>query len=338
MSNEIVIIGFFILIVAIFIYFIKNFKSFLDFFYRIRNKKIFIVIYVVVILLFLVVFMIYIYLKIIAIKKNINMYENSKINNEMFVIYDEMMEKENAFYENAINFDYQNQNSKIPYIPEGFEYLEGEWNNGYVIKDESGNEYVWVPCTNKEDDEILKLEKNNFENPAYISKDICVDEEYEEFIISALENGGFYISRYEIGNEDNKPVSKYGAEVWTDLTRSEAIEIIDTMYENVNCKLINGYAYDTTLSWIKNNNEITIDKIDISKDEKIYSGRNNYNNIYDFIDNIMEFTLETSYENVVIRGFSYKSANEKSSRYTIFENETFFDEVSLIGFRTIIYK
>jgi len=36
-----------------------------------------------------------------------------------------------------------------PYIPTGFKYKEGAWNNGYTIIGETtsvGDEFVWVPC------------------------------------------------------------------------------------------------------------------------------------------------------------------------------------------------
>jgi hypothetical protein len=254
----------------------------------------------------------------------------------MFAEFDKKIEEENLFYKNVINENYINQNSMNPYIFEGFEYVEGEWNTGFVIQDENKNQFVWVPCTNLKDENILKLEKSNFKSQAEISKDMCADDEYEEFMLSALENGGFYISRYEIGNEENKPVSKENVNVWTSLTRQEAIEISNSMYDNINSKLINGYAYDTTLSWIEKNNNVSADKVDVR--ENVYTGRNQYNNIYDFTDNIMEYTLERFYDTVIIRGFAYSKENEDESRYAINEDEDYFDYVSLIGFRTILYK
>lgn len=32
-----------------------------------------------------------------------------------------------------------------PPIPEGWEYVEGDWNNGFTIQDSKGNQFVWVP-------------------------------------------------------------------------------------------------------------------------------------------------------------------------------------------------
>ena len=161
-----------------------------------------------------------------------------------------------------------------------------------------------------------------------------------------MENGGFYISRYEIGKEDGKPVSKKGVEIWSDITKDEAKNVIKTMYDdnNLNCELINGYAYDTTLEWIKNSNELEYDIVDLSKNEKIYSGRKEYNKINDFIDNVLELSTEILYDNVVIRGFS--SSDEEingvkfcdESRYTIFENNKMVSLVDALAFRIILYK
>ena len=32
-----------------------------------------------------------------------------------------------------------------PPIPEGWKHVVGEWNNGFVILDSKGNNFVWVP-------------------------------------------------------------------------------------------------------------------------------------------------------------------------------------------------
>ena len=73
-----------------------------------------------------------------------------------------------------------------PYIPNGFTYKEGTWDTGYVIVDNNGNEYVWVPCSNKVNGNIPKLEKVIFSNETFISKDICINEGCEKFLTNAL--------------------------------------------------------------------------------------------------------------------------------------------------------
>lgn len=341
MNIRVLTIGIFIIIISLIIYFVKNSKEILNDFEKIKNRNIFKILKIILIILLGVII---VYLMGKAVNKlyiGIDYYKSSKENNKMFEIADNKILTENNFYKAAMEKDYENQNSKIPYIPNGFKKLEGEWNTGFVIQDENGNEYVWIPCTNRDDAEIIKLQRNNyleFDRSFFISKDNCYNEEYEKFINSALENGGFYISRYEIGIENNKPVSKPGVEVLSDVTRKEAENIINQMYDNINCELINGYAYDTTLSWITKNNDINFYKIDASDNKKIYTGRNKNNNIFDFIDNILEFSLETNYDTVVIRGFAYENSIEGRSRYTILNDDKFFDYMSLIALRTVIYK
>lgn len=299
------------------------------------KSKCFRIIYGIIMIIFIVFFVKYEYNEILLIKRYISFYKDTRKNDIFFLEFDKKIEQENEFYKNAINLNYESILSEIPYIPEGFEYVEGEWSSGFVVQDENKNQYVWIPCGNRENNEILKLEKNNFKKPAFISKDSCVDDEYEEFITSTLKNGGFYISRYEIGKEENNPVSKSQVEVWTNITKKEAVEVISKMYENINCKLINGYAYDTTLSWIKKNNIIQASKIE---SENILTGRQEYNNIYDFCDNIMEFSQEISYGSPVIRGFLDDENNSNESRYTIFEDERTFAGTRLIAIRTVLYK
>lgn len=335
MSSGVITIGITIVIISIVIFLIENFKDVLEFIDKVKNKKYFKIIYTIVICIILILFVKCIYKEILSIKFNIDFYKTSVENSKMFAGVDEKIHEENKFYKNAINQNYENQNSQNPYIPEGFEYLEGEWNNGFVIQDKNQNEYVWVPCSNKENEEIIKLEKNNLNNPAFISKDYCADEEYENFITSALENGGFYISRYEIGNENNIPVSKPNVEVWTNLTRSKAIELSNGMYQNINSKLINGYAYDTTLSWIMKNNNIVENKVNIENQEKIYTGREKCNNVYDFLDNVMEHTLELNYDTSIVRGFLDEDTD---CRYSIFENQEQFSNNTPLAFRTVLYK
>ena len=340
MEKNILLLGIWIFFISIVIYCIKNYSEVIDYCEKIKNKKITKVIIIIIVICIIILSGFVISKNIKSIIQNWELYKYGNEKEKMFVEYDNKIKEENEFYKNAINSKYENQNSKQPYIIDGFEYVEGTWDTGFVIQDEDKNQYVWVPCTNIKSDEIPILEKRNFANPAFISKDLCVDQEYEKFLISSLENGGFYISRYEIGKEDDKPVSKPNTVVWNSVTRNEAIQIIDGMYENINCELINGYAYDTVLSWINMNNDVDIYEIDIQyyEKEKIYTGRNSYKNIFDLTDNVMEITQENSYETVIVRGNSKTSTYKNSSRYSILENEIFFDESSILGFRTILYK
>ena len=341
-----------IIFITIFIYVVKKLKYILKIIEKYKNKKIIKYIFFIIFTLIIIFFAKCIYSKIIVIRDSIELYQISKKDDLMFSEYDKKILEEIHFYQDIMNQNFENQKYSEPYIPEGFSYVEGSWNNGFVIQDNSQNQYVWVPCTNKDYLNIEKLQRINFSHKTLISKDLCNNENYKKFLQSALENGGFYISRFEIGKEDNYPVSKKNVEIWKDVTNDEAKKIIDTMYDNINCELMNGYAYDTTISWLMNTNELKVNIIDVEGKDKFYTGKMSYNNIYDFTDNIMELTSEIYYSLVVIRGFPYEITQdykqsvlqqlgyiiEDVERFCIIDTENCFLTSTVLGFRTILYK
>lgn len=338
-------LGIVVVVLALVIYLVKNKEEIFNFLNsRIQNKKLFCkVIYFLIILGVLCCIVILIRSCILFIKTN----NISKENEQLFEEADEKISKENDVYKELMGNEYENQNYKEPYSLEGFSYVEGNWENGYVVQDENGNQYVWIPCTNKNINNIVKLQRRNKCAIPFINYTSCYNESYEEFLKSALENGGFYISRYEIGKEENLPVSKSGVEVWSNITRDEAIDIVNSMYTNINCELINGYAYDTTLKWIEDCSNLKIEckNVEVKKDEAILSGRTINNNIYDFCDNVLEYSLENLYDTIVIRGFmnsnSTKYTNNifsKENRYCIQPEDSSFGIITPIAMRTVLYK
>lgn len=103
----------------------------------------------------------------------------------------------------------------------------GEWNTGFIIQDENENQFVWIPVSNKDIIGTQKLLKKDFKIGPIISKETCLDDNYEAFIESALENGGFYISRYEIGIKDGKVVSKNNIKLEQEFNKTQIIEKIN---------------------------------------------------------------------------------------------------------------
>lgn len=338
-------IGIFIVVLSIIIYLIKNRKNIYNFVNsKIKNKNLFLkIIYVIIVLLIILCVGILIRMNILSIKRPSIIEENAK----SFEEDDKKIEKENDIYKELIKKDYENQKYDEPYILDGFSYVEGTWQDGYVIQDEMENQYVWVPCTNKTINECRKLQRKNENAVPFINYTSCYNESYEEFIKSALENGGFYISRYEIGYENGKPVSKKDVEIWDNITREEAINIVDSMYTDINCELINGYAYDTAQKWIKSSirKNINPEIVEISKEKKILTGRSQNNNIYDFCDNVLEYSLENLYDTIIVRGFLNSNSTEytnnlfsKESRYCIQIEDSSFGGITPITMRTILYK
>lgn len=253
-------------------------------------------------------------------------------------------QEESEYYKKAIEADYKNQKYDEPYIPKGFEYVEGTWNTGYVIQDENENQYVWIPCTNKDIAEVTKLARRNFVNNAYMSKDLCYDPECEDFIRSALENGGYYIARFEIGQEDNKAVSKKNTKIWTYINKEEAKEVIK-QFDNsgIRISLMNSYSYDTAFEWIINTNEeVTYGIIKSDQDNNRYTGNKEYNNIYDLFDTTYEMTTEIYSEHRVISrgpsGIYNDIMNEENIKRLDNRGSILWEKADNLAFRTILYK
>ena len=308
------------------------------------NKKIKIVLLYII----KIAFSILIFVLILKNVNEVNDYFVSKKYSEEFELMNNKIQEEENFYKNMIDNEYDVQGL---YIPENFKYVEGTIQTGYVIEDINKNQYVWVPCSNKETDEYVKLQKSNFGKIAFFYKEGCYDIEYKDFIKSALKYGGFYISRFEIGNEEGRPVSKNGAEVYNNISRNQAKQIVDNMYnenDEIKCEIINGFAYDTTLLWIQKDNEIRIFSEDYSEVNITKSGRNEaYNNIFDITDNMLEITLENYYDTVIARGNSMNDSinsltgNKYSieSRHAIInEDETLTFLKDSLAVRTVLYK
>ena len=333
MRKETITLGIIIFVVSIIIYFIKNNKIIIEKFKYVNYVFVVFLIGMITCALF----------SVNKIRHNISLYFLNKSNSNLYDEYDDLINEEKEYYDFIININYDENNKyKQPFVPDNFNYVDGEWDTGFVIEDEKGNQFVWVPCTSNEESSVPKLQKRYFSNNPLISINQCYDVNYKDFLSSALSNGGFYISRYEIGKENNNPVSKQGALLWTNITQEEAINISEQMYNNetVNSTLINGYAYDTAIQWIKDSNIVIQNDIDIN--DNYYAGRKDYNNIYDLFDNILELTVEKNYDTVITRGMYNPDVFEKYEdlinhfelRYSILENTKY----NYVGFRTVLYK
>lgn len=199
--------------------------------------------------------------------------------------------------------------SKDPYMPNNFEHTEGEVNTGYVIRDTNlGNEFVWVPvksgsfevyveATNS-NNEILKSETKTI-NISELTRDIKGREanyysSWEElegdisdkksiayFKNSVVQNGGFYIGRYEMGmpgqksgdapvlensaksrNVKGTPVCIANVMPWNYIDWSQAKENLESMYNSdVQSAMLNSYARTTTLNWFMDTGVKTFDEL-----------------------------------------------------------------------------
>lgn len=246
--------------------------------------------------------------------------------------------------------------ASTPYIPEGFEHVEGEPDTGYVIKDKYDNEFVWVPVPSG-----IPTRNTNFDGDYEDSTDTST-----ELVNSIASYYGFYVARYEASKSAGNRVAVIpDADPWTNITYKKAEEyskkmVEDYRYEDdIKTSIINSYAWDTTLEWINKSVENYSTKLDYGN----YSGEvaktgetssDKVNNVCDLSGNVREWTSEV-YKNVpkttpsnstnsqntetvtsyrVIRGGSanISSTAARHQGYSELQEDAYW------GFRVILYK
>ena len=180
----------------------------------------------------------------------------------------------------------------IVWIPGGFGVADDSGVNvedGVVIEDNAGNQFVWIPVgeykVTTEKNSTGKLTNNLtrrswgandvVQEPTEVNEDEVIEgyyygegatqdkdenpittvakEQIEVFKASATSKGGFYIGRYEQG-EGN--VCKAGVNAYTNVTRNKAKEQSEAMYKDndfVVSELISSYAWDTALNFMCQN-------------------------------------------------------------------------------------
>ena len=177
---------------------------------------------------------------------------------------------------------------KNPVIPQGFKavdegtatwtYTDGTetevtgWNEGLVIQDTIGNEFVWVPVDGK------NVEYKKWCTIGKSYSDSSISDDTSE--IPVTENSqidtyqGFYVARYEAGlttetleqnaetnnNTDSTAVSKPGTKIWNYIDYNNANTVAQAMINNsatygtTKSGLITGTQWDTIMRWYQNSN------------------------------------------------------------------------------------
>lgn len=166
--------------------------------------------------------------------------------------------------------------SKLPPLGGELSYKEGTLEDGYVVTDNAGNEYVWIQVdgiygedgTDTTNQVLLgryDFAENGTVTPysgSYIEETPeehassgytnAVAKNITRFINSVRDNGGFYIARYEASQgTDGKAESKYGKTPWTNIMQTEASTASQNKYNKIQSDLINSYAWDTALLFIQ---------------------------------------------------------------------------------------
>ena len=257
---------------------------------------------------------------------------------------------------------------KNPFVPQGFAYVTGEWNTGFVIADEFGNEFTWVPVGWLESNGTLdgisfdsKFGLRNWYNYDF-SKEGW-HEEVPSYILTSINTwGGFYFSSYTASIENGKIVFKIGYLPLIKKSFDEAMELEATFKTNsaeVNHCLMLGSAYDSVCQWIiqdktKTKSEIVDDSTylgNYANNEKYHSkveevellptGSNPdwcIKNIYDLAGNVVEFTQEKHNNGrIVLRGGNYRVVGRYYPIADRYFREPSSRTVNLASFRSMLF-
>ncbi|MDD3303826.1 MAG: hypothetical protein PHP54_02820 [Clostridia bacterium] len=273
---------------------------------------------------------------------------------------------------------YYLMDGKLAMIPKGFavstKINEQSIDNGLVILDEIGNEFVWVPVDN-----IADFERVDWPVQLRTVAETPEDEATTEYMAmkeSVSLYKGYYIARYEAGipsttssttiNHNTKvdgsikPVSKKGAGVWNFISwgtsantvspGNGAVTVARAMYPNDSRNqtgVISTLCYD--VQW-----DMALRLIE--KKDPIYpgdsTGKGNYtgkisttgdkseyqrNNIYDMAGNMFEYTMASYNSNTkVVRGGSYIWVDSKvPAGYR--DGRSYADIYESLGFRVALY-
>lgn len=264
-------------------------------------------------------------------------------------------EKFNVYFTNYVN----------PPIPEGWEHVEGEWNNGFVIQDFKGNQFVWVPVGFLDANGTLdgtnffeKFGRRNYQDDKFSDGEF--NEELEEELRKQWESvqkyGGFYISRYNISRSKTcEAKSVKGAMPWRNINWFDAMEAAKTFGDGVSVKshLPYGAEYDSVLEWFIKSKARTTDEIASdstqwgnfwnTKDsprEVVKTGRCkewSTNGIYDLAGNVDEWTQEKKESScrVVRGGIYYYDGSDFPVAYRIYFNPNYI--YFFTGFRATLF-
>ena len=196
----------------------------------------------------------------------------------LFLYLYNLNKKSNIINENSVSE--VNKIEKIneynnPIVPNGFKKVETEsaswklensvpkgWNNGLIIEDEIGNQFVWVPVDSVENYNSLIYRNPNSKTSYGLSNG---DE------LSQLQKySGFYVARYEAGvpkemqnnlknisEQTNDivgiPVSKKGIIPWNYISKENVEKSADNMYSNeyVSSGLLRAKQWVHINSWLQ---------------------------------------------------------------------------------------
>ena len=223
-----------------------------------------------------------------------------------------------------------------PPIPEGWEHVEGEWSDGFVIQDSKGNQFVWVPVGFLDANGTLdgtnfseKFGRRNYKDNEFSDGEFNekLEEELRKQWESVQKYGGFYISRYIISRNEKtgEAQSVKGEMPWTNINYPDAMEAAKAFGDGVSVTshLPYGAEVDSTLEWFKKSGAKTQEEIAVDSTSwgNFWNTQNSprrvvktgsreewcTNNICDVAGNVWEWTQEnTKILCRVLRGGNYQ--------------------------------
>ena len=261
------------------------------------------------------------------------------------------------------NTELHDKNGAKIIVPAGFKVVNTDdltVEKGIVVEDSKGNQYVWIPCTTEDSKSQLQFKRTEWDvevdgaDNSRASKDeltLTCPENYSDNGLtyavvneivaqvkaekdSVRRNGGYYIGRYEVGDEDGTAVIKADQTPKVNINWSAAYGIAKGIGggPGATTYLCSSYAWDTAINFIQNNgfpnyakaredsyNENWVDKNvkdskgniikAANKAERLPTGKTTPKcNIYDMGGNVAEFTTEvmpSTSEPLVLRGGLY---------------------------------
>ena len=238
------------------------------------------------------------------------------------------------------NKPYTNNGTAI--IPEGFAIVPGLDNveEGLVISDvandteNTGNQFVWVPVENFSEFKRYDFQNNTEVSSSYTEESgdgVTTGTEAQNMYKSVNDNKGFYIGRYEAGNDgSNNAISKKEINVYNDIVWGKSMtdetggavekaRNFDTQsgHTNVTSTLVYGVQWDAVMRWLSRGTEEEQGWLTNSNGKGNYYDNDSTNNpaktgsndnyqmkhIYDLAGNVSEWTMEAnSTNNRVSRG------------------------------------
>ena len=175
--------------------------------------------------------------------------------------------------------EYKENGVTTAYIPKGFAVGTSPGINrvadGLVIQDDEGNQFVWIPVsvsgsTTSEKEAAFDAKRTTKSNSNFSEVVSGNTSEYSDMRTSVINNGGFYIARYEAGYPTGrttsvtsvaaKPLSKKGVYPYNNLDVYNAMSRCRNMYTDttkygVKGNLCYGVQWDLMLEFLDKQNE-----------------------------------------------------------------------------------